>query len=317
MNTLTTNLICQDLSLKLGFLLSAIHREYIKGIDHDKACLRDLLFQVPDINNEIWRYLVEETEKRESTTKTKASDCLESYIKFLDSKNSWHQSLYHLGSIASADGPVCDKFSSLLDNLSRRSLPQDPSEWAILLEELIQRRLKVVVETGADEFLHTLRNRDTPLIVSNFRSQEPAVSKLRLATVFIARTLKHCPENEHPSAINRAQNALLRYWNIHGERLKRVEQWVKEPGIDKYDSIRISRILYSQSDESEREHLLDILFQTAETVESLSEPLLKELLGCTADLRLSHLHFQRALEREKDRWYNALSNSGLLEHTGV
>lgn len=306
---------CQDISLRLGLLLTALCRRRESQPEQTLTTLRDLLFQLPDLTDEIWQTLLNATDLQPELDLSNATALYQGYVEKVQGQDLWAHSLCHLGSLAMADGPLRNSETRFIEAVAQHTFPKTLDTLERWLDFILERRAQSLERTHVLSFLNRLSTRDTPIILSNHRRLEPVISKHRLSTIFVARIMHFCSQTGREQAMGRAIEAMKHYWQISERQAERLRAWIADPQLRKYDLIRISRLLYTNTSERDREELLEALFQTAEAQDTLSEALLEELLNATANLRLSHLHFQQALERSQHRWHSALVNSSLLEYT--
>ncbi len=263
-------------------------------------CLKDLIFQLPDLSEEDWgelKLLVDEPVCSET-----AAAFIEELRTVLKHDNSLDYAYYALDRIVLIDGPSSEAQLAALETMRNviRELSQDKlTEVRSLFEEPMRTRKRISethnpfskqdIEPGARISSQWPGQFDVELVPEE-------MERLTLAGVVISIVI-HADERIDDEEIRLAIQYLGEEWKLPHEKAEFVVQISLDQDLGNIDLIRACRCLYECTNESQRLRLLDILFEIANSDGVLTQSELDHIMGIAAHLRLEQHHFQLALDK--------------------
>lgn len=289
-----------EIALALGKVIIATAWADGEIQDEEVDCLKDLLFQMPDLNDESWAILEKMLNKPVSAAQRKR------YVRELKSvlvsRSDIDFVFYALEQIVHADGIVTESEQALLDDIKTGISDVAPDRLdsfeRLLHQPMLTRRalirdrlskaqdLELFISKGAND----LRVRLGKSAVSERR-----VRKLCLAAMLISRIVR-CDERFSTIERDMAERLLAEGWNLKATEAAWLADMCFGRVLGDLDLVRVCRSFYNLTTPAERCDLLAILFKIAVADKSMSEDEMREILDITANLKISQGDFQAVYE---------------------
>ncbi len=301
LKTRSTNLMkIPEIALALGRVIvaAAWADGEIQGEEID--CLKDLLFQLPELDDQGWAEL--ETVLDKPVTAGERKRFVRELKSLLVSRADIEFVFYALEQIVRADGVVTQSEKALLDDIKAGISDVAPNElnsFERLLHQPIQTRRALIRDRlskaqDLEDFISSsavdLRQRLGKSAVSLQR-----VRKFCLAAMLIARIVR-CDDRSSSLERDTGQKLLAECWNLKDEEAGWLTDLCFGRVLGDMDLVRVCRSFYNITKAEERLDLLRILFQIAVADHSLSEEEMREILDITANLKISQGDFQSVYE---------------------
>lgn len=267
----------------------------------EKDCLKDLLFQLPELGNDGWLELdalmeapVSPADRRKFVRELK---------KLLKTEEERSFAFYALDRVIDADGVVTDgekqtvrSMKAALWDVSVKTV----EKMEVLLREPLQKRTAANTEKLRQvyEIESMIHERVGDMQKGRFAINmvEEELRKLCLAGILMARVVRAdgvIDDNEVAETVR----FLKEKWELTGEEAHFVIMVSLSDKVNDLDLIRICRWFYELTNEEERIQFLDVLFQVGMEDGELTEDEIHEVLNITANLKLEQAHFETAFNR--------------------
>lgn len=273
------------------------------------SCLKDLLYQLPELPPESWDEL--NASMASAVSGEEAKQWIKSIKSLLKTEEDKSFALYALERVVNADGVVTDQERKFIDEMTF-ILKGQSANWAgkidILLKKPIRRREHAVSEElstpedpilGAKEFLEARSRRLSTYSRNPFKNHalpRAEARKLHLAGILMAAIVRADGRVEDVEVFQVIQ-FLQERWDLSREEARYVSTVCLNYSRKRKDVMRSCREFYEITDEVERVAFFDVLFKVALADGILSEEEVQAVMAIAANLKLGHHEFHLALER--------------------
>jgi uncharacterized tellurite resistance protein B-like protein len=273
------------------------------------SCLKDLLYQLPELPREGWEAL--NACMASPVSSDDAAQWIASLSALLKTEDDRAFALYALERVVSADGVVTEQERRFMDQITC-VLKGKSVDWAgsidPLLKQSIKRRERAVseVDTTYEGFVFCPKSclearfrrlsRYSRNPFKNYALPRAEARKLHLAGILMSAIVRadgHVDDLEVAQVIEFLQER----WDLSYEEAYYVSTVCLNYSRKRKDVMRPCREFYEITDSAERVAFLDVLFKVALADGVLSEEEVQFVMAVAANLKLGHKEFHLALER--------------------
>ena len=264
-------------------------------------CLKDLLFQLPEIGEQGWEELKHLL--RKPITPKERRDFVNELKILLSTEEERAFALYALDRVIHADGVATKREKATVQSMKA-------AIWKVTTKtiEKIDGLMKIPIEKRAQVSTEKLKEvcaidtvleeRVTDMKSGRFSTtiDDTEMRKLCLAGILMARIVGAdgvIDNNEVAQTVRYLQEK----WKLSTEEAHFVIMVSLSDKVEDLDLIRVCRHFYELTNEAERIQFLDVLFQVGMEDGQLTEDEIDEVINITANLKLEHDHFQSAFSR--------------------
>ena len=273
------------------------------------SCLKDLLYQLPELPPESWEEL--NACITSVVSSEDAAQWIRSLTHLLKTEEDRTFALYALERVVNADGIVTEQERQFIDEMTF-ILKGQSTNWAgkidRLLKKPIERREHAVAEEsevaedpvlGAKQCLEARSSRLVSYSRNPFKNHalpRTEARKLHLAGILMAAIVRADGRVEEVE-VSQVMRFLQERWDLSREEARYVSTVCLNYSRKRKDVIRSCREFYEITDGVERVAFLDVLFKVALADGILSEEEVQAVTAIAANLKLGHHEFHLALER--------------------
>lgn len=264
-------------------------------------CLKDLLFQLPDLSVEDWREL--ESLMNKPVLPGDADTYLTDLRQMLNSEEELAFAYYALDRVICADGVVTREEVSIINHMKQalgEVCDQTLSEMRELLRSPLELRQSASTDklkrmSDMEEYLHVrIFNLETDTVGIPLPGDE--LRRLSLAGILLSFIIQ-ADDRIEDGEILAAVSYLMDEWDLERDKAEFIVQISVSDKLEGLDLIRICRWFFEVTQEHERIGFLDVLFEIGMADGVLSEVELDTIMNIAANLKLEQHHFQAALDR--------------------
>lgn len=275
------------------------------------SCLKDLLYQLPELPPGSWKEL--NACMAHSVSSAEASQWIGTLAALLKTEEDREFALYALERVVNADGVVTEqerKFMNEMTFILRGQSAQWTERIDGLLKKSIERRELAANEEGEEKkspsselnAKQCLEARSRRLVscsrnpFKNHALPRAEARKLHLAGILMAAVVRadgHVDDVE----VSQVMQFLQERWDLSREEARYVSTVCLNYARKRKDVIRSCREFYEITDAVERVAFLDVLFKVALADGVLSEEEVQIVMAIAANLKLGHHEFHFAFER--------------------
>ena len=251
----------------------------------EESCLKDLVFQLPDIGDSEWEELSQLMQEPISAEQLKAFS--DEFTELVTSEEDKYLALYALSRVVNADGIVTESEKDFIRDMKQVLFGSDElriKRMDGLLKHSLYLRDKIHIETKIE-------------VTLNDASQDIASKKLNLAAFLMARIAYVDQSEDDNFEIVMVKDSLIDTWGLAEDQAEYVTQVAFSCKPKNMDIIRVCREFYEETTEEERVKFLDILLNVSFADGVLTDDELHEVINIIANLKLGHQDFQNALNR--------------------
>jgi len=262
----------------------------------EKEILKDILYQLPELPAADMREL--ESLMEEPVGATEREVFLIEFTNSLKHQRDKDFALYALDRMVHADGVVTKAEEDLvvfmkeaIETKSTRSMGKVEE----LLKTPLVKKNKTSPEYPVDNFVHQ------QLAAFKKGSQkisldEPQLKKLALAGFLMARVVR-ADNRIKDQEVDLLVDFLQETWDLKKKEAQFVIRICLSNEGREVDLIRACRVFYELTNEHERVAFLDILFKVAMSDDVLTDDEIQEVINISANLKLEHNYFHKALSK--------------------
>lgn len=271
----------------------------VKGEEVD--CLKDLLFQMPDLDEEGWAVLEEMMSRPVGTTERRR--CVRELKSALVTRADIDFVFYALEQLVRADGVVTPEERAMLDDIKAGISDVSPDNLdtfeRLLQQPMLTRRAMIRDRMSKAQDLEAFISRaasDLRTRIGKASVSEKRIRKQCLAAMLIARIVR-CDDRFSTLERDTAARLLAKAWNLKTEEAVWLANLCFGRVLGDLDLVRVCRSFYDITKPAERLELLKVLFEIAVADRSLTEDELREILDIAANLKISQGDFQAVYEQ--------------------
>jgi len=273
----------------------------------EQECLKDLLFQLPEIPESDLREL--EAMTQDPIGETEREVFLQEFLEMIRHQKDKDFAIYALDRVIHADGVVTEMEETIIRQM-QEAIEAVATRNMSLVEDLLR-----VPLSRRNQATRVPKSRSGSGVVDRFVAkqvkafkagrrqlglEEEQLKKLALGGYLMARVVRA------DNRIRETEVALLREfiakrWELDEEAAAFVTRICLTQEGTEVDLIRACRVFYDLTGEDERVEFLDILFRVAMVDDELTDDEIQEVINISANLKLEHNYFHEAFTKSLDR----------------
>ncbi|MDP0496298.1 MAG: TerB family tellurite resistance protein [Verrucomicrobiota bacterium JB024] len=271
--------------------------------ESEADALKDLLFQLPALNESDWEELQELLDKPVSSRR--AERYQREFSALLAGEGALTFAAYAVERVTgTGSGAGAPPEAKTVEQI-RTCIGQSGDDALLCMYQLIEEPLHERRQADEHEQLHRLSETQTFLdermggILAGDWPQPLSPEELRrlsLAGILLSFVI-HADERIDENEILTAEKYLCEAWGLTEEKAQFVVQVSLSDRIEGIDLMRVCRWFYEATSEEERIGFLEVLFDVGIADGALDDREIDIIMLIAADLRFDQHHFQAALER--------------------
>jgi len=272
----------------------------------EQECLKDLLFQLPDLTDEEWRSL--EQSMNDPILAEERTDVLKSMRHVVQTEDDLSFVFYCLERVIYADGLVTEEERSLIEELRGILSEFGPNvykELDAILDKSVTRREEVVNrrQKGTSDPMGFVKDRLFNEVQGYYREGRIEINldnnsarRLCFAGALMARVVRTNEEITQQD-IESVSKLLQSHWGLLRDGQDLVTKAALNLELSEMDIVRCCRQLYDLTGQNERHEFINALFKVALSDNVLRDYEVEAIMEIAANLKVDHLTFQHFMMR--------------------
>lgn len=265
-------------------------------------CLKDLLFQLPELADADWAELNKFLES--PIGQAEREIFVAELRELLASEEERDFAFYALDRVVDADGVVTEHEQKTIDAI-KKALVVESEDALHGIARLLHQPIKARIARSEGKSLDRVFDLEETIHsrVSNMRDGrfalnlcEEELRKLVLAGLLMARVVR-ADGRIDDAEVEATTRYLIEKWELCAEEAQFVIVVSLSDEVPDMDTIRICRAFYEITSLKERVQFLDVLFQVGMVDGHLSEDEVDEVLNICANIKLEQNYFHAAFSR--------------------